>query len=129
VHNFHPYAHYFSDTAVKSAGSGLTCGLMLYFLPLPLFVASEILYRTGFIKAIGILLEPIMRPLFNVPGCGSFAFAMGITSGYPVGAKITASMRKKNSLAKQNPKGFCLSPTTQAPLYYRRRCRRHVQNA
>jgi len=27
----------FSDTAVKSAGSGLTCGLMLYFLPSSLF--------------------------------------------------------------------------------------------
>jgi len=56
-----------------------------------------------------------MRPLFNVPGCGSFAFAMGITSGYPVGAKITASMREEKLLSKQNPKGFCLSPTTQAP--------------
>jgi len=67
----------FSDTAVKSAGSGLNLWFNVVFPSLfPFFVASEILYRTGFIKAIGILLEPIMRPLFNVPGCGSFAFAM-----------------------------------------------------
>jgi len=62
----------FSDTAVKSAGSGLNLWFNVVFPSLfPFFVASEILYRTGFIKAIGILLEPIMRPLFNVPGCGS----------------------------------------------------------
>jgi len=87
----------------------------------PFFVASEILYRTGFIKAIGILLEPIMRP-FNVPGCGSFAFAMGITSGYPVGAKITASMREEKLLSKTESERLLSFTNNSGP-------RRHVQNA
>lgn len=74
----------FSHTAVESASKGINLWLNIVFPSLfPFFVASEILYRTGFIKSLGILLEPIMRPLFNVPGCGSFALAMGITSGYP----------------------------------------------
>lgn len=74
----------FSDTAVTSAKKGLTLWLNVVFPSLfPFFVASELLGMTGFTKAFGVLLEPIMRPLFNVPGCGSFAFAMGVTSGYP----------------------------------------------
>ncbi|OPZ85224.1 MAG: Sporulation integral membrane protein YlbJ [Firmicutes bacterium ADurb.Bin419] len=74
----------FSHTAVESAAKGINLWLNVVFPSLfPFFVASEILNRTGFIKSVGILLEPIMRPLFNVPGCGSFALAMGLTSGYP----------------------------------------------
>ncbi len=74
----------FSKTAVSSALKGINLWLYVVFPSLfPFFVATEILNRTGFVKAFGILLEPIMRPLFNVPGCSSFAVAMGITSGYP----------------------------------------------
>ena len=108
----------FSDTAVKSAGSGLNLWFNVVFPSLfPFFVASEILYRTGFIKAIGILLEPIMRPLFNVPGCGSFAFAMGITSGYPVGAKITASMREEKLLSKTESERLLSFTNNSGPLF------------
>lgn len=108
----------FSDTAVKSAGSGLNLWLNVVFPSLfPFFVVSEILYRTGFIKAIGILLEPIMRPLFNVPGCGSFAFAMGITSGYPVGAKITASMRDEKLLSKIESERLLSFTNNSGPLF------------
>ena len=35
-----------------------------------------------------------MRPIFNVPGEGAFALLMGIISGYPMGAKIIANLKK-----------------------------------
>lgn len=74
----------FSKTAVSSALKGINLWLYVVFPSLfPFFVATGVLNRTGFVKAAGVLLEPVMRPLFNVPGCGSFAVAMGITSGYP----------------------------------------------
>lgn len=41
-----------------------------------------------------------MRPLFNVPGEGSYPLIMGIVSGYPVGAKIVCDLRNKNILTK-----------------------------
>lgn len=37
-----------------------------------------------------------MRPIFNIPGEGSFPFLMGIISGYPTGAKIVADFKEKN---------------------------------
>jgi len=58
-----------------------------------------------------------MRPLFNVPGCGSFAFAMGITSGYPVGAKITASMREEKLLSKTESERLLSFTNNSGPLF------------
>ncbi len=108
----------FSDTAVKSASKGIQLWLGVVFPSLfPFFVASEILNKTKFINAIGVLLEPIMRPLFNVPGCGSFALAMGITSGYPVGAKITASMREDNLLTKTESERLLSFTNNSGPLF------------
>ena len=90
-----------SDTAVKAAMKGLSlwAGIVIPSL-FPFFVAAEIMNSTGFIRASGLLLEPVMRPFFNVPGCGSFALAMGVTSGYPVGAKITCDFRNSRELSK-----------------------------
>ena len=42
----------------------------------------------GVVHFIGVLMEPLMRPLFNVPGTGAFVLAMGIASGYPLGAAL-----------------------------------------
>ncbi len=75
----------FSGQSFKSAQFGFYLWLNVVFPSLfPFFVASALLQGTGLIRAAGILLEPIMRPMFNVPGVGSFAFAMGISSGYPI---------------------------------------------
>jgi len=69
------------------------------------------------VKAFGILLEPVMRPIFNVPGCGSFAFLMGVTSGYPVGAKITADMRASRLLSKSEAERLLAFSNNSGPLF------------
>ncbi|MCX7843011.1 MAG: sporulation integral membrane protein YlbJ [Clostridia bacterium] len=108
----------FSDTAVESARSGLNLWLNIVFPSLfPFFVVSDILGSTGFVRAIGILLEPVMRPLFNVPGCGSFALAMGITSGYPVGARITASLKAENLIKKSEAERLLAFTNNSGPLF------------
>ncbi len=108
----------FSSTAFESAKKGLNLWLYVVFPSLfPFFVASEILKKSGFIKSIGILLEPIMRPLFNIPGCGSFALAMGITSGYPVGAKITASLREDDLLSRNEAERLLAFSNNSGPLF------------
>ena len=57
---------------------------------LPFFIATELLCSTSLVNDFGKLLEPLMKPLFNVSGKGGFAFIMGIISGYPTGAKIAS---------------------------------------
>lgn len=108
----------YSKTAVGSALKGIKLWLEVVFPSLfPFFVGAEFLRRTGFIKAMGILLEPIMRPLFKIPGCGSFAFAMGITSGYPVGAKITKDLREEKLITKGEAERLLAFSNNSGPLF------------
>lgn len=104
--------------SVEAAYSGLvTWATLVIPALLPFFIGSELLINLGIVKFIGILLEPIMRPVFNVPGEGSFAFVMSITSGYPVGAKIVSKFKSDKILTKveaQRLMSFC---STSGPLF------------
>lgn len=108
----------FPKTAVEAAARGIDLWLTAVFPSLfPFFVASELLNGTGLIRAAGVLLEPLMRPLFNIPGCGSFALAMGVTSGYPVGARITAGMKEANLLSKAEAERLLAFTNNSGPLF------------
>ncbi len=108
----------FSGSAVKAAQNGLAlwAGVVVPSL-FPFFVASEIINSTGFIKTSGILLEPVMRPVFNVPGCASFALLLGVTSGYPVGAKLTADLRSNGLLSKNEAERLLAFTNNSGPLF------------
>lgn len=107
-----------SDASVQSALDGLKlwAGVVVPSL-FPFFVAAEIMNSSGFIRASGILLEPVMRPLFNVPGCGSFALVMGILSGYPVGAKITCDMKNNGELSNVEAERLLAFTNNSGPLF------------
>ncbi|MDR5658305.1 sporulation integral membrane protein YlbJ [Serpentinicella sp. ANB-PHB4] len=84
---------------------------------LPFFIGSELLIRLGVIKFIGSLLEVVMRPIFNVPGAGSFAFTMSITSGYPIGAKIVSKLRLDNEISRIEGQRLIAFCSTSGPLF------------
>ncbi len=108
----------YPKTAVESASKGITLWLNIVFPSLfPFFVASQLLSKSGFINIFGIILEPIMRPLFNVPGCGSFALAMGIVSGYPVGAAITTDLRKQELITRVEAERLLTFTNNSGPLF------------
>lgn len=102
------------DSALR--GVHLWGGIVLPSL-FPFFVASEVLNTTGITRVLGILLEPVMRPFFNVPGCGSFPFALGVTSGYPVGAKITASLYQQGLLSRTEAERLLAFSNNSGPLF------------
>lgn len=84
---------------------------------LPFFIGSELLINLGVVSFIGILLEPVMRPVFNVPGCGSFPFVMSITSGYPVGSKIVAQLYKNKLCTRTEAQRLVSFCSTSGPLF------------
>ena len=84
---------------------------------LPFFICIDLLKHTSFIKIIGKLLTPIMKPLFGVPGSGAFAIAMGITSGYPTGAKVSAELYSKNECNKTEAERLLAFTNTSGPLF------------
>ena len=58
-----------------------------------------------------------MRPIFNVPGEGSFAFIMGIISGYPTGAKILVNFRKNNIVSREECERLLSFSNNSGPLF------------
>lgn len=97
-------------------------GLMLWFeivLPalLPFFILSEILLGLGVIRAIGVLLEPLMRPVFRIPGVGAFTLAMGLVSGYPLGAKLTGRLRREQLCTREEGERLISFANTADPLF------------
>ncbi|MGM7684614.1 sporulation integral membrane protein YlbJ [Cytobacillus sp. Hm23] len=84
---------------------------------LPFFIISELLIGFGVVRFIGFLLEPLMRPLFKVPGVGGFVWAMGMASGYPAGAKFTARLRQENQLTAIEAERLVSFTNSSNPLF------------
>lgn len=84
---------------------------------LPFFITAELLISFGVVQFAGILLEPFMRPLFNVPGAGSFAWMLGMVSGYPSGAKIGVLLREKNEISRIEAERLISFSNASSPLF------------
>ena len=84
---------------------------------LPFFILSEILMGIGVVHFIGVLLEPLMRPIFNVPGVGAFAMSMGLASGYPMDAVITCKFRKNQLCTSVEAERLLSFTNTADPLF------------
>ncbi|MCR6111237.1 sporulation integral membrane protein YlbJ [Bacillus sp. A301a_S52] len=84
---------------------------------LPFFILSEFLIRFGVVTFIGVLLEPFMRPLFRVPGSGGFVWAMGLASGFPSGAKLTARLWQEGHLTKEEGERLVSFSNASNPLF------------
>ncbi len=84
---------------------------------LPFFIMAELLTSFGIVQFFGVLFEPVMRPLFNVRGVGSFAWILGMVSGFPSGAKITVLLRKKNEISRIEAERLLSFSNASSPLF------------
>lgn len=108
----------FPDQALEAGIRGLNMWWEVVFPSLlPFFITAELLLAFGVVNFFGILFEPIMRPLFNVPGSGSFGWMMGMASGYPTGAKITARLREEKQLSKIEAERLVSFTNNSSPLF------------
>ncbi|MCR1898154.1 sporulation integral membrane protein YlbJ [Irregularibacter muris] len=108
----------FPNTSYNAAKRGVDIWFNNVFPALlPFFIGTEILTGLGIVHFLGALLEPIMYPIFNIPGVGSFAYAMSITSGYPMGAKITAELRDKGLCSREEGQRLLALCSTSGPLF------------
>jgi len=58
----------------------------------PFLILSGFLIKSGLTAQIGRILEPLMRPLFHLPGTCASALLLGMIGGYPTGAKSVVSL-------------------------------------
>jgi len=108
----------FPQQTFQAAFRGLDAWWSIVFPALlPFFVMSELLMGLGVVNFMGVILEPVMRPLFNVPGAGAFVAAMGYTSGAPIGTLLTADLRKKNLCSRTEAQRLMSFTNNTSPLF------------
>ncbi|KRF09682.1 sporulation integral membrane protein YlbJ [Paenibacillus sp. Soil766] len=83
----------------------------------PFFVISEIMLGFGIVHFFGTLLDPMMRPVFRIPGIGGFVMAMGFAAGYPVGAKLTAQLWEQKLVNREEGERLVAFTTSSDPIF------------
>lgn len=108
----------FSSSNLIAAQNGLSLWATSVIPSLfPFFVATELLSYTNIIPLLGKSFNKLMKPVFNVRGEGSFAFIMGIISGYPIGAKIACNLRTSNICSKEECERLLAFTNNSGPLF------------
>lgn len=108
----------YPDAMLQAALRGLSIWWDVLFPSLlPFFIISEMLLGFGIVHFIGTLLDPIMRPLFRVPGVGGFVMAMGYASGYPVSARLTTRLRSQDLITREEAERLVAFTTTSDPIF------------
>jgi sporulation integral membrane protein YlbJ len=108
----------FPKESFEASAKGLTMWWEVVFPSLlPFFIVSELLIGFGVVTFIGIMLEPFMRPLFRVPGTGGFVWAMGVASGFPAGAKLTARLRQEKEISAIEAERLVSFTNSSNPLF------------
>lgn len=106
------------EACLTAASEGLElCVKVIIPSLFPFFVCSKLLIKSGVARKMGEFFSPIMRPLFNVPGSGSFAFFLGILSGYPVGAKCAADLYENKLCTKAEAERLVCFCNNSGPLF------------
>ncbi|MCQ2008855.1 MAG: sporulation integral membrane protein YlbJ [Sporolactobacillus sp.] len=108
----------YPDIAVKGSITGMQIWWDKVFPALfPFFVLTELMIGFGIVTFAGILMEPLMRPLFRLPGVGGFVFMMGIVSGFPAGARITADLYREKKITKAEAERLAGFTNFSNPLF------------
>ena len=81
------------------------------------FVLSEILLGFGVVHFFGTLLDPLMRPVFRIPGIGGFVMTMGFVAGYPVGARLTSQLREQGLVNRSEGERLVAFTTSSDPIF------------
>ncbi|KKB42253.1 sporulation integral membrane protein YlbJ [Bacillus thermotolerans] len=108
----------FPEISLEASIRGLNMWWEIVFPSLlPFFIVSEMMIGLGVVSFIGFLLEPLMRPLFKVPGAGGFVWAMAMASGFPSGAKLTARLRQSGKLTQIEAERLVCFTNSSNPLF------------
>lgn len=109
---------FYPETSFEAAKKGIQTWWSIVFPSLlPFLIISELLINLGFVSFLGVLLEPVMRPLFNLPGAGGFVLAMSYISGFPLCAILTARLRQSNLCTREEGERLMSFTSNASPLF------------
>lgn len=108
----------FPQSSWQAAVRGLSIWWDVLFPSLfPFFVISEVLLGFGIVHFLGKLMDPLMKPIFNIPGSGGFVAAMGFAAGYPVSARLTSKIREQRLVTREEGERLVSFTTSSDPIF------------
>lgn len=84
---------------------------------LPFFILNDLLQALGVVDALGVLLEPAMRPLFRLSGASGFGLVAGFTAGFPAGARTAAALTQANLCTRDEGSHLAAFTNAAGPLF------------
>ncbi|WP_240419192.1 sporulation integral membrane protein YlbJ [Paenibacillus periandrae] len=109
---------FFPAQALHASLKGLSIWWDILFPALlPFLVISEMMLGLGIVHFFGMLLDPIMRPVFRIPGIGGFVMAMGFAAGYPVAARLTSQLWEQRLISREEGERLVAFTTTSDPIF------------
>ncbi len=109
----------FSPTAVFNGASD---GLLLWFKTIvptlfPFIFITDFMIYTNSIHSISKLLLPFIQKLFKTSREGSFAVVVGFLCGYPLGAKVTATLLSEKKISVSEGKYLLSFCNNASPIF------------
>lgn len=90
------------ESSFEASLQGLKLWWTLVFPALlPFLMLSEMLTASGLVHGFGVLLEPLMKKVFRLPGASGWTLALGITAGFPGGAGGVQQLHKQGSISNE----------------------------
>ncbi len=83
----------------------------------PFLVVVNILINLDILKKICRFFNPITKKVFNLPGISSLPIAVGLLSGYPIGAKISNDLYEKKLISKNTAEKLLSFTNNSGPLF------------
>ncbi|MEK3720446.1 sporulation integral membrane protein YlbJ [Paenibacillus sp. FSL H8-0034] len=109
---------FFPAQALHASLKGLSIWWDILFPALfPFLVVSEMMLGLGIVHFFGMLLDPVMRPVFRIPGTGGFVMAMGFAAGYPVAAKLTSQLWEQRLVNREEGERLVAFTTSSDPIF------------
>lgn len=83
----------------------------------PFMVLSSLIVKTGLSEKIGKLLAPIIKFIFNLPGCTSATILLSLFGGYPTGAIGINELYRQKKISLQQAEQMLLFSVCSGPAF------------
>ncbi|TFE00253.1 nucleoside recognition domain-containing protein [Jeotgalibacillus salarius] len=106
------------ESTIEAAINGMQLFIEIIFPSLfPFFVLTSMLPSISWLNNFSKFFGHVMKPVFNVSGQGALVFLTGSLSGFPVGAKMTADMLKKNKISLPDAQRLICYTNGASPMF------------
>lgn len=84
---------------------------------LPFFILAELFNNLGINNCLSIWLEPLMRPVFRLPGSAALSMVVGFVAGSPTGAMVTADLRRRGLCSREEGERLLAFTNNAGPFF------------